>query len=124
MRAIVVILALLAAAKVGYHEYLYRSASSDIIIAAYRERAMAACRAQPTGAASATTDGSVRWNDVADIRLAIGNSAVDVALWDTGSPLWSARYKNPYLLLASRAGTGDVVCEYDVVHDLASIRGL
>ena len=39
MKAIVFILLLLVAAKVGYQEYLFRIAAQDAMIAAYRERA-------------------------------------------------------------------------------------
>ena len=44
MRAIVILLALLAAAKLGYHEYLFRGATRDAIIGAYREHAVQACQ--------------------------------------------------------------------------------
>lgn len=125
MRVIVAILALLAAGKVGYHEYIYRAASSEIIIAAYRERAVKACREQSARAGDANASASVDpWNHPENIRLTIGNPAVDVALWSTDSTLWNARYKNPYLLLSGSDQTRNLMCEFDVVHDVASVKGL
>jgi len=44
MRAIVILLALLAATKLGYHEYLYRGATRDAIVGAYRGHAVEACQ--------------------------------------------------------------------------------
>ena len=44
MRAVVIFLALLAAAKLGYQEYLFRAATRDAIIGAYKEHAVQACQ--------------------------------------------------------------------------------
>ena len=54
MRAIVILLALLAATKLGYHEYLYRGATRDAMIGAYREHAVQACQKEPGATASAS----------------------------------------------------------------------
>ena len=44
MKAIVILLALLASAKLGYQEYLFRGATRDALIGAYREHAVQACQ--------------------------------------------------------------------------------
>ena len=44
MKAIVILLALLAAAKLGYQEYLFRGATRDALIGAYKEHAVQACQ--------------------------------------------------------------------------------
>lgn len=121
MRIIVAILAVLAAGKVIYHEYLFRSAASDIIVAAYRDRAIRACR-QRAGGTEPVSAAPLEASP--DIRLGIGNPRVDVSLWDTDNALWNARYANPYLFVTSKTGARAVVCEYDVVHDRAAVGAL
>ena len=44
MKAIVILLALLAATKLGYQEYLFRGATRDALIGAYKEHAVQACQ--------------------------------------------------------------------------------
>ena len=55
MKAVVILLALLAAAKLGYQEYLFRSATRDAIIGAYREHAVQACQKDARSAALGST---------------------------------------------------------------------
>ncbi len=43
MRILVIVLVLLAAAKIGTQQYLIASAKNEIIVAAYKERAVGAC---------------------------------------------------------------------------------
>ena len=43
MKAVVFILVLLAGLKLGHQEYLYRVATRDLIVAAYKDRAVQAC---------------------------------------------------------------------------------
>ena len=123
MRAIVYVLALFAAAKIGAAEYLFRTSARDVIVAAYRERAIQACqrdgKAAPNGAAAAT------WMRPTDVRLVVGKSDLDVQLWQVDHHLWNARYRNPYLLLtpADEKSAG-LMCEYDVVHNAALIYRL
>ena len=44
MKTVVFILALLASLKLGHQEYLYRTATRDAIVAAYKDRASQACQ--------------------------------------------------------------------------------
>ena len=44
MRAVVMILALLAGLKIWAHDRMFRSGAEEALIAAYRERAIAACQ--------------------------------------------------------------------------------
>ena len=50
MKALVFFLAVLAMAKVGYHEYMFRLAAQDAMIAAYRKRDAQACQKDLRGA--------------------------------------------------------------------------
>src|SRR5262245_987305 len=106
MKAIAIFLAFLAAAKLGYQEYLFRTATRDAIIGAYKEHAVQACqkdaRSQTLGL------GAQAWANPKTVRLAIGKSSVDVYPWQLDNALWNARYRNPYLYLTTsqRTGTG------------------
>jgi len=78
MKVVVVILAVLAAAKVGLHEFLYRSATNDVIISAYRDRAVAACAKEPRALRSVQP---TAWQQPGAIRLVIGKPNIDVYFW-------------------------------------------
>jgi hypothetical protein len=118
MKAVVVLLAFLAALKVGYQEYVYRMASSEIIVAAYRERAITACQREPRG--QQIVQASV-WAKPSHIRLLIGKSNLDVHFWQVDHALWNARYRNPYLFLSSGDRPNRVFCEFDIVNGSAQV---
>lgn len=118
MKAMVVFLAFLAALKVGYQEYLYRAASSEIIVSAYRERAIAACQREPRGLQIAEPR---VWSRPGQIRLVIGKSNLDVHFWQVDHALWNARFRNPYLFLAAGDRPNRVFCEFDIVNGAASV---
>ncbi|MDX2205714.1 MAG: hypothetical protein NW223_23385 [Hyphomicrobiaceae bacterium] len=119
MKAIVLILALLVAAKLGYQEYLFRIAAQDAMVAAYRERAAQACQKDARGTQMGISP--LSWSNPASIRLQIGRSGVDVHFWQVDDERWAARYRNPYLLLSAGARHGIVHCEYDIVNAQASV---
>ena len=118
MRALVLLLMLLAAAKVGYSEYLFRSATNDIIISAYRDRAIAACQRDARGQNDLT---AASWVRPHDIRLVIGKSNLDVHFWQVDHALWSARFRNPYLFVTASQSPNRVFCEFDIVHGAATV---
>ena len=119
MKAVVILLALLAAAKLGYQEYLFRGATRDALIGAYKEHAVQACqkdaRSQTLGV------GPQGWANPKAIRLVIGKSSIDVYPWQVDDPLWNARYRNPYLLLTASQRAATVSCEYDIVNAAATL---
>lgn len=123
LRSVVMVLALLATAKVGVKEYLFHTASAEVIVAAYRERAAEACRTHPR-AQDYPIETPDAFKEVAAASVTIGKPGHDVYLWQTDHPKWDARYRNPYvnLTVPNRAGTGSVVCEYDIVNGRASLR--
>ncbi len=126
LKAIVILLAILAAAKVGHREYLYRSATNDVIVQAYRERAVQACQLEPRGAALGLKP-SV-WSTAAAPLLVIGKPSLDVYFWQIDHAMWNARFRNPYLFLRAvgRDGqrAGGVLCEYDIVNGAAMVSRL
>jgi hypothetical protein len=62
------------------------------------------------------------WASAQSVQLAIGKSGLDVHVWQVDNPLWAARYRNPFLILTSRARAGQVYCEYDIVNASASVH--
>ena len=120
MKPLAIVLALLAAAKLAHQEYLFRTATRDAIIGAYKAHAAAACQsdARRTG-----LDVPVQaWLNPVSIDFVIGNAALDVNLWQVDNALWNARYRNPYLLLTAEPRSGLVHCEYDIVNSAAAAR--
>lgn len=145
MRVLVLILAALAGIKIWASNQIYRSAAEEVIVAAYRERAIAACQrdAGPKDAAlprdakagaslaqaqsqQAHTLAAQGWANPASIRLVIGRRGSDVSVnvWDMDNANWQARYKQAYLVLASADPAIKTACEYDVTANHATlVRG-
>lgn len=123
LKAIVLVLALAATAKVGLKEYLFHTSASEVIAAAYRERAADSCRKHPRSNDFGLSAADAFGED-AHSSVLIGKPDLDVYLWQTDHPKWDARYRNPYLQLTaqSRTGGGQVVCEYDIVNARAHLR--
>ncbi len=114
----VVFLAILAILKIGYQEYLARSATHEIIVAAYRDRAISACqrdmRSQQLASATA-------WANPRSVKLVIGKTSLDVYVWQIDHAHWNARFKNPYLFVTAGEGAARVHCEFDIVHGATSV---
>ncbi len=118
MRVLVFVLLLLAAAKVGTQQYLTSAAKDDVIIAAYRERAMTACRDAVRAKRIDVQTASISADDV---RVVVGKSTLDVALWQIDNALWQTRYKTPYLLFTMKSASQSVYCEFDIAQGAASL---
>ncbi len=114
----VVFLALLALLKVGYQEYLARVSAHEIIVAAYRERAISACQRDSRGQQLASASA---WSSPRSVKLVIGKSTLDVYVWQLDHAHWNARFKNPYLFVTTGEGAGRIHCEFDIVHGVASV---
>lgn len=119
MKAIVILLALLAAGKIGYQEYVFRSATRDALFGAYKEHAAQACQRDARSLSLGITPQA--WSNPSTIRLVIGKSALDVYPWQVDNANWNARYRNPYLYLTTGPRSARVSCEYDIVNAAASI---
>ena len=59
--------------------------------------------------------------DPAAIRMVTGSKGVKVYFWQVDHALWSARYRNPYLVLDAEDGRGGPACEYDVLYGQATV---
>lgn len=120
MRALVLVLAGLAGLKVWAHDHIYRSATEDALIHAYRTHAIDACqkerRKDGRGVAAAPS-----WANASAIHIVMGKRDVDVAIWDVDNPLWAVRYKYPLLVLRSDATQDSLACEYDITLEKAVV---
>lgn len=124
MRTLVIVLAVLAGAKVWSQERLFRQGAEEALIHAYRDRAIAACQSQqPVRTASADASAPI-WTQPASVTLAIGRSNVEVHIWELRNALWPARFKHPHLVLTATAADPRSVCEYDVIEGRAYLRRL
>lgn len=123
MRFVVIALALLAGLKIWNNERLYRAATEEALVAAYRERATSACQKdaarQLTGAAAQAAP--MLWARPGEMSLVIGKPRLDVAIWDVDNPHWAARYKKAFLVLKSSDKATEAVCAFDVLSGQAEI---
>ena len=118
MRTIIVILGLLAVGKVATIEWLYRTASDDVIINAYRPRAVEACGTDARR--FAVTGGDSVWSSDASIRLEIGARNSGVRFWQVDHPGWITQYRNPFLYLEAGPPAARLRCEYDIIKGAAT----
>lgn len=117
MRLVVMLLALLAGFKIAVSEYVYRSATAEVIISAYRERALAACQA---ASGANLTPGS--WRTPLEISLSIGRGNVPVHFWQFGHQDWGTRFRSPHVVVSAGDGSREVQCAYDIARDGAAIE--
>lgn len=113
MKFAMLVLLLLAGAKVWTHEQIYRSATEDALLEAYRAQAIATCRAAT--AQEGTADRrqiAAAFAKPARAHLQIGNPDVSVAVWDVDHAAWAMRYTYPYVVLETAGNTAR--CTYDV----------
>jgi hypothetical protein len=109
MRLIIFLLFALAIGKVGTQAYIRQQSATATIINAYREHAVAACRQSAFGGQISQGLGTNP-----DIELVIGKSDLDVRLWQTSHRDWSARYRDPFLIVRSGPAGSQTACEYDI----------
>ncbi len=126
MRALVVVLAVLAALKIWSHDRIYRGAVEEALLAAYLASAQAACQAErpagPTGMPLAV--GRLDWRSAETAQIVIGNPQIDVQIWQVDDARWNARYKHPIVRLTIGDRLSRVACDYDVVAAHAALRML
>jgi hypothetical protein len=140
LRALVIVLAVLAGVKVWTQERLYREGAREALLLAYRDRAIAACQmsapdapanrtADPIGRLSdrtvpASTASLPLWTRPSSVSLAIGRSSAPVSIWEINNELWPARFKHPHVVLTAKERLPYQVCEYDVIEGRAYLTQL
>lgn len=118
-KGIIVTIVLLFASNLVLQEYIRHNATHGVIIDAFREHAIAACRQN-----SNEKMRNAAWNQPSQVRLSIGKSDLDVYLWQTNHRLWKARYSNAYLYITINDANAHIYCEYDISTDMAWVYQL
>jgi hypothetical protein len=118
MRALILTLAVLAGIKIWVHERAYRTATEEAIVHAYRTRAADACAGATRSATPPVAEGA-DWTRGSEPRLAIGDPALPIHIWQFDHELWNARFRQPYLVLSSPSPA--LSCTYDILAGTASI---
>jgi hypothetical protein len=126
MRAILLAVASLAAAKVWTQDHFVRVAMGDALILAYRERAQVVCSRETSKDGAKDTvkaaNASVGpWARDAHAAITIGSKISGVMLWDYNNPLWDVRYRHPHLVLTA-TGARAMTCSYDLTAGVAFVR--
>lgn len=126
MRALIVLLAVLAGLKVWTQDRMYRTAAGEALLAAYRERAMAACQSLPHSDARGMpmSAGSIDWTRAESAEILIGNPNVSVYVWQVDHALWTTRYQHPIVRLMMGDRLSRLVCDYDVMVQAAAVAVL
>lgn len=119
MRIVALLLACLAIGKIAVVQWLYKSASDEVIVSAYRPRALDACGRDAQRQFGLDT---AAWLKGTPIRLEIGKPNGQIHIWQVNDPAWSERYRNPYLYLTAQVTGLQVACMYDVVSGTASSK--
>ena len=122
MRFVVIILVLFAGLKVWTQDRMYRSVMGEALVDSYRQRAIEVCRretAKTVPVASARTVSEL-WGASSAAEVTLGDSDVNVAIWDTQNPLWQQRFRNPHLV-PTGAGESSAHCAYDLHAGIATL---
>lgn len=123
MRAVLIVLALLVAAKIWTQDRMYREATGEALLAAYKLHAVSACAARPQTDARGMpiAVGSVDWKSAETAEVLMGNPHLTVPLWQVDHPSWNARYKNPIVRLTVGDRFSRLACDYDVMAGSAQL---
>jgi hypothetical protein len=111
------LVALIAAGKLGFQEYVYRSAITEALINTYRQDAVERCQRE-----SATRNLSIgydAWSQPESIKLTVGHATLLAGALDGGND--EARAANPLIVLVARKTSAHLLCEFDVVRQSASV---
>lgn len=117
MRILALFLAILAIGKIAVVQWLHQSASDDVIVSAYRPRALDACGRDAQRLYGLDV---AAWTKATPITLEIGKRSSPIHIWQINHPGWSERYRNPYLHLSAQATGLQIGCVYDVVSGTAA----
>ncbi|MAI46333.1 MAG: hypothetical protein CBC34_010275 [Hyphomicrobiaceae bacterium TMED74] len=119
VKGIIITVVLLFTGNFALQEYIRLSAKHDVIVDAFREHAIAACRQNSNEKLR-----NAAWNQASQVRLSIGKSDLNVYLWQTNHRLWKARYSNAYLYITINDDKAHMHCEYDISSDMAWVYQL
>lgn len=120
MRYFLLALALLAGLKIWVQSSVYRSATEEALVAAYRDRAREACQGEAQKAdESAPLALAIDWTRDLEAAVQVGDPSLGVYIWQVEDPLWGARFKSLFVVLKAR--DAGLSCFYDVAKGGARI---
>ena len=119
MRSLILFVVLLAGAKFGYQEYVYRSALVDVLINTYRQDAVERCQQEAKSRNLAI--GYSAWSQPESLSLVVGRSVRKAAAADLSAV---APAPSTYLVLVARKAPAEIRCEFDIVKLSASVYQL
>ena len=117
MRSVLAFIAILAAMKFGYQEYVYRSALVDTLITTYRQDAVESC--QKEARARNLTVGYGSWSDPESFSLIVGHGSREANSADLVGTAAS-----PFLVIVARKDPARIQCEFDIVRMSAAVYQL
>ncbi len=120
MRSLILFVVLLAGAKFGYQEYVYRSALVDVLINTYRQDAVERCQQEAKSRNLAI--GYSAWSQPESLSLVVGRSVREAAAADLSAVSGAAA--STYLVLVARKAPAEIRCEFDIVKLSASVYQL
>lgn len=123
MKALIVVLALLAGVKVWTQHTLFRAASEQALLNAYGAEAIATCQKITTQGADLLPNlrQSVDWTKAQSAKVVMGDKSLDVALWQVDHKNWDRRFKTPYIHLKIGETVKPQVCVFNVMTGTASV---
>ena len=93
MRILAIILTVFALAKLGTVQWLHRAASDDMIVSAYKLRALEACQMASKRLALGVSDKV--WAAEMAVRVEIGHRKNGIYIWQVDRPEWAPRSRSP-----------------------------
>ena len=120
MRSLVLMVGLLAAGKVGYQEYVERSALTEVLLNTYRQDATESCVREAHHRNFAVPYRS--WSEPEAISISLGRSSDSEPYWQIGETLLGPAERDPYVVIVAREEPYRIVCDYDIVRQLATIN--
>ena len=120
MRSVLLFVALLAAAKFGYQEYVYRSALVDTLINTYRQDAVERC--QKEAKARNFNVAYSAWSAPESFELIVGRGTGEASGLDIAAE--AMKPASPILVIVARKDPAKVQCEFDIVRMSAVVSQL
>ena len=120
MRSVILFVALLAAAKFGYQEYVYRNAVVDTLINTFRQDAVERCQREARARNLAVAYGA--WSDPESFQLIVGRTSHESGTIDIASE--AALPSSPILVIVARKDPAKIQCEFDIVRMSAAVYQL
>ncbi len=120
MRSLVLLVGLLAAGKVGYQEYVERNALTEVLLNTYRQDATEACEREADHRNFSVSYSA--WSSSKEISISLGRSSDSEPYWQIGESLLGPAERDPYVVIVARKEPYKIVCDYDIVRQLATIN--